>query len=236
MCTHTCTGEKKTGRQTIFWNKASFAQSQRVFALTTELNTASLLTLTCGLWLVGSCAVCLCTAALMHRQWSRWIDAHTGQQLDRCTDTHSNKAVIDTTLIHEHRVITKSHVHTHTRTHTCTNVHTYKRGRQTIFWNKTSFVQTQRVCTDNRTEHSFLANIDLWTVTGGICAVCVCTAALFHVHRQWTCHPVGTMPSLATAQGMWMSTTCSLGNTVDPLASLWVSETQHSVSVRIKKV
>ena len=70
---------------------------------------------------MGSCAVCLCTAALMHRQSSRWIDAHTDTQID------SNKAVIDSTLIHKHRVITMSHVHTHTHAQMCT--HTKEEGK-----------------------------------------------------------------------------------------------------------
>lgn len=68
---------------------------------------------------------------------------HVNRQMHRHTQTDSNKAVIDNTLIHIHRVITVmcilslsdtyirmpsyTHIHTHTyiNVHTHTNVHTY---------------------------------------------------------------------------------------------------------------
>ena len=143
-----------------------------------------------------------------------------------CMPTHTDTQ----TCMH-----TQTHKYARTHAHKCAQVKRKEEGKP-FFGIKLLLLRLQGFALTTELNRACLLTLTcgLWLV--GSCAVCVCTAALFHVHRQWTYHPVGTTPSLATARGMWTSTTCNLGNTADPSASLWVSETQQSVPVRIKKV
>ena len=97
----------------------------------------------------------------MHRQSSRWIDAHTDTQID------SNKAVIDSMLIHKHRVITKGHVHTHTQM--CT--HTKEEGKP--FFGIKLLLRLGGFALTTELNTAFLLTLT-WTVTGSIlCSVYV---------------------------------------------------------------